>query len=154
MKLLINKRIYPVAAEDLQMPLLWFLRDHAGLTGTKYGCGIGACGACTVLIDGVAVQSCLLVVAALEGKEIITIEGLSADSSHPLQKAWIDFQVPQCGYCQSGQILTAASLLNKNPNPDEKTIKEAMSGVLCRCGTYPRIMQAIKAVAQQPSGKK
>lgn len=128
---------------DPQMPLLWVIRDYAGLTGTKFGCGIALCGACTIHLDGVAVKSCAIPVSAVQGKAITTIEGLSADNSHPVQRGWLEEQVPQCGYCQSGQIMTAAALLKRNPNPSEKEISAAMSGVLCRCGTYPRIRKAI-----------
>ena len=130
------------------MPLLWALRDKLNLTGTKYGCGIGQCGTCTVLADGEPVQSCLLPAVSMAGREITTIEGLSPDGSHPVQKAWNDEDVPQCGYCQGGQILTAAALLEKNQKPDDAAIDEAMSGNLCRCGTYFRIRKAIKLAAQ------
>lgn len=147
MKLIVNHTSFYVDPEDLDIPLLWFIRDHAGLTGTKYGCGIGACGACTVLLDGEPVQSCLITLRSIIDRKVMTIEGLSEDNSHPLQLAWIAHQVPQCGYCQSGQILTAVSLLEKHNNPDEATIKNAMSAVLCRCGSYPRILQAIKSVS-------
>ena len=129
---------------DPEMPLLWFLRDNLGLTGSKYGCGIGLCGSCVVLIDGKAVQSCLLKIGQVGNKSITTIEGLSDNNSHPIQNAWEKLQVPQCGYCQSGQILTAVSLLDKNPEPGDEEINDAMSSVLCRCGTYPRIKKAIK----------
>ena len=133
---------------DPQMPLLWVIRDYVGLTGTKFSCGIAACGACTVLIDGAPVRSCVLPVAAVEGKNIMTIEGLSENNDHPVQKAWIEEQVPQCGYCQSGQILSAAALLKKNPSPSDQEIEQAMQGVLCRCGTYPRVKKAIKLAAK------
>ena len=137
---------------DPQMPLLWAIRDFAGLTGTKFGCGIGQCGACTVHLDGFAVKSCTLPVSVVQGKSITTIEGLSPDQSHPLQQAWIEEQVPQCGYCQSGQIMTAAALLKKNPRPSDKEVSNAMSGVYCRCGTYPRIKKAItKAITLSKS---
>jgi aerobic-type carbon monoxide dehydrogenase small subunit (CoxS/CutS family) len=129
------------------MPLLWALRDKLNMTGTKYGCGIGLCGTCTVLVDGEPVQSCRRKAVSMEGKQITTIEGLSADGSHPVQKAWNEEDVPQCGYCQGGQILTAAALLEKNPKPDDAAIDEAMSGNLCRCGTYVRIRKAIKLAA-------
>ncbi len=125
-------------------PLLWVLRDHLGLTGTKYGCGIAACGACTVLVDGQPVRSCITPAAAVGGKSITTIEGLSAEHRHPVQRAWIAADVPQCGYCQSGQILSAVALLSAKPKPTDRDIDEAMSGVLCRCGTYTRIRNAIK----------
>jgi len=130
------------------MPLLWVLRDRLDLTGTKFGCGIGSCGACTVHLDGVAVRSCQLPAAAAAGKAITTIEGLSADGSHPVQKAWVEAQVPQCGYCQSGQIMAAAALLATNPNPSDTDIDTAMSGNLCRCGTYQRIRKAIHRAAE------
>jgi isoquinoline 1-oxidoreductase alpha subunit len=133
---------------DSDAPLLWILRDELGLTGTKFSCGIGECGACTVLLDGEAVRSCVLPVSAVEGREIVTIEGLSPDGSHPLQQAWVDENVPQCGYCQPGQILTAVDLLSKVTNPSDEDINEAMSGVLCRCGTYQRIRRAIHLAAE------
>ena len=132
---------------DPDTPVLWVLRDHIDLVGTKYGCGVAACGACTVHIDGDATRSCQIPVSSAEGKSITTIEGLSKDGDHPLQKAWLDIDVPQCGYCQAGQIMTAASLLNKNPNPTDKEIDSAMSGNICRCGTYTRIKKAIKTAA-------
>jgi aerobic-type carbon monoxide dehydrogenase small subunit (CoxS/CutS family) len=128
-------------------PLLWVLRDSLNLTGTKYGCGMGLCGACTVHLDGVAVRSCLVAVSSVGNQSVTTIEGLSIGSTHPIQKAWIDEQVPQCGYCQSGQIMQAASLLAQVPNPSLEQIKSAMSGNLCRCGTYQRIVRAISRVA-------
>jgi isoquinoline 1-oxidoreductase alpha subunit len=130
------------------MPLLWVLRDRLDLTGTKFGCGIGSCGACTVHLDGVAVRSCQMPAAAAAGKSITTIEGLSADGSHPVQQAWIEAQVPQCGYCQSGQIMAAAALLATNPKPSDSDIDTAMSGNLCRCGTYQRIRKAIHRAAE------
>ncbi len=148
MPIFINKKEIKLHIDDPDTPLLWILRDYLNLTGTKYGCGIGICGSCTVLIDGVATPSCQLRISQVQDREITTIEGLSSDSSHPVQKAWEELQVPQCGYCQSGQILTAVSLLNKVKQPDDDTIKEAMSGVLCRCGTYPRILKAIKLAAK------
>lgn len=129
---------------DPQMPLLWAIRDFVGLTGTKFGCGIAACGACTIYIDGQPTRACVVPTASAEGKEITTIEGLSENNDHPVQLAWIAEQVPQCGYCQSGQIMSAAALLKKNPNPTDEEIDKAMSSVLCRCGTYPRIKKAIK----------
>ena len=128
-------------------PLLWVLRDRVGLTGTKYGCGIAACGACTVLVDGHPVRSCITSASSVSGKPITTIEGLSAEHRHPVQRAWISEDVPQCGYCQSGQILSAVALLNSKPKPTDQDIDEAMSGVLCRCGTYVRIRRAIKQAA-------
>ena len=127
---------------DSTTPLLWVLREELGLTGTKYGCGVAQCGACTVLIKGRPVRSCGVTIEEVAGKEITTIEGLSEDNSHPVQQAWIAEQVPQCGYCQSGQILTAVSLLKRNQNPSDQLINRTMNG-LCRCGTYPRIRKAI-----------
>jgi isoquinoline 1-oxidoreductase alpha subunit len=132
---------------DPQMPLLWVIRDFAGLTGTKFGCGMAQCGACTIHLDGTAVRSCVLPVSAVAGKKITTIEGLSPDRSHPVQKAWIEHQVPQCGYCQSGQIMSAAALLKGNPKPTDTDIDAAMQGNICRCGTYPRIRKAIHSAA-------
>ncbi|MFT6285705.1 MAG: isoquinoline 1-oxidoreductase alpha subunit [Alcanivorax sp.] len=130
------------------IPLLWLLRDEAGLVGTKYGCGGGYCGSCTVHLDGMAIRSCSIPAAALEGRQITTIEGLAkGDSLHPLQQAWIDLDVPQCGYCQAGQIMNAAALLESNPAPDEAAIDRTMAGNLCRCGTYTRIKQAISQAA-------
>lgn len=129
------------------MPLLWALREKLNLTGTKYACGIGECGSCTVLVDGRAVKSCMLPTVKMAGREITTIEGLSPDGNHPVQQAWQEEDVPQCGYCQGGQILSAVALLDKNPEPDDDDIDKAMSGVLCRCGTYFRIRKAIKLAA-------
>jgi aerobic-type carbon monoxide dehydrogenase small subunit (CoxS/CutS family) len=129
-------------------PLLWVLRESVGLTGTKFGCGIGQCGACTVHVDGEAVRSCLVSVGDLEGKQVTTIEGLSEDGDHPVQQAWIAEQVPQCGYCQSGQIMAAVALLKQKPNPTDADIDETMTN-LCRCGTYQRIRRAIHRVAQE-----
>ena len=128
-------------------PLLWALREQLGLTGTKYGCGIAQCGACTVLLDGQPVPSCVTTVAQAAGRRVTTIEGLHPEHKHPVQQAWIAEQVPQCGYCQSGQILAAAALLAETPKPTDAEIDAAMSGVLCRCGTYPRIRAAIKRAA-------
>ncbi len=133
---------------DPDTPLLWVLRDLLGLTGTKYGCGIGQCGACTVHLEGEAIRSCQYPVSSVEGKKITTIEGLSADGSHPVQKAWIAAQAPQCGYCQSGQIMSAAALLSKTPKPTDEQIDAAMQGNLCRCGTYQRIRKAIHLAAE------
>jgi len=132
---------------DPSTPLLWVIRDHLGLTGTKYGCGIAQCGACTVHIDGQAVRSCVAPVSRAAGKEVTTIEGLSPDLSHPLQHAWIEEDVPQCGYCQSGQLMSAAVLLREKPRPTDEDIDQAMAGNICRCGTYPRIRQAIHRAA-------
>lgn len=132
---------------DPSTPLLWVLRDHLDLVGTKYGCGIAQCGACTVHLNEVAVRSCQLPVAAIGSEKITTIEGLSIDGDHPVQKAWIEHDVPQCGYCQAGQMMSAASLLKNNPNPTDKEIDSAMSGNICRCGTYTRIKKAIKSAS-------
>jgi isoquinoline 1-oxidoreductase alpha subunit len=133
---------------DPQTPVLWVLRDHLNLVGTKYGCGIAQCGACTIHINGMATRSCQLTVGAVGNNEITTIEGLSENGDHPVQKAWLEEDVPQCGYCQSGQIMSAASLLNSNPNPTDEVIASAMSGNICRCGTYTRIKKAIKKAAE------
>jgi isoquinoline 1-oxidoreductase alpha subunit len=145
--LLLNGKTYTVEA-DAKMPLLWVIRDLAGLTGTKYGCGIAQCGACTVHINGKPVRSCVLPVSSVGNQLITTIEGLSENNQHPIQKAWISEQVPQCGYCQSGQIMAAAALLKNKPNPTDKDIDTAMQGHICRCGTYPRIRKAIRAAAK------
>jgi isoquinoline 1-oxidoreductase alpha subunit len=142
--LLVNGKSHSVDVAP-ETPLLWVLRDTIGLTGTKFGCGMALCGACTVLVDGEAVRSCQLAAKDAVGKRVTTIEGLSPKGDHPLQKAWIAEEVPQCGYCQSGQIMQAAALLAKNPRPSDADIDEAMRGVLCRCGTYNRIRRAIKA---------
>jgi isoquinoline 1-oxidoreductase alpha subunit len=133
---------------DPDTPLVWVLRDNLGLTGTKYSCGISECGACTVLIDGAAERSCSMPVSDAVGAQIITIEGLAGTDLHPLQKAWIEDEVVQCGYCQPGQLMTAAGLLNRNPNPSEEEIVAEMSEVLCRCGTYQRIKKAVAKVAK------
>ncbi|MCU7845675.1 MAG: (2Fe-2S)-binding protein [Candidatus Thiodiazotropha sp. (ex Monitilora ramsayi)] len=151
MKININQTVHDIDI-DPDTPLLWVLRDHLDLTGTKYGCGIGVCGSCTVLVDGLPVRSCITPTSEVEDQEILTIEGVSNDNSHPVQQAWEDIQVPQCGYCQSGQILTAIALLNNNKRPSDRDIDQAMSGVLCRCGTYPRVRQAIKMAADKKSG--
>ncbi len=145
MELNVNGRIHTVDVEP-DMPLLWVLRDHLGLSGTKYGCGISACGACTVHIDGEAVRSCVLPVSGAYGKKIITIEGLSKDGLHPVQKAWIEHEVPQCGYCQTGMIMSTVALLASNPNPTDAEIDETITN-LCRCGTYARVRKAIHALA-------
>ena len=133
---------------DPAMPLLWYLRDELGLTGTKYGCGIAACGACTVHVDSAATRACATKMSDLEGKKITTIEGLSAGGTHPVQQAWREHQVPQCGYCQSGQIMQAAALLDETPNPTDEQIEGAMQGNICRCGTYDRIRAAIKSAGR------
>ncbi len=146
-KLKVNKKNYDVDASP-DMPLLWVLRDLIGLTGTKFGCGVAQCGACTVHLDGEAVRSCVTLVTRAVGKEITTIEGLSVDNTHPLQLAWLEEDTPQCGYCQSGQIMSAAVLLRENSNPSNQDIDDAMSGNICRCGTYPRIRKAIHLAAQ------
>ena len=132
---------------DPATPLLWVLRDSLGLTGTKFGCGMALCGACTVHLDGKAIRSCVAPVSRVEGKHVTTIEGLSPDSSHPLQRAWMEIDVPQCGYCQSGQIMAAAALLKKNAAPSDKDIDAAMQGHICRCGTYTRIRKGIKTAS-------
>jgi isoquinoline 1-oxidoreductase alpha subunit len=132
---------------DPNTPVLWVLRDHLNLVGTKYGCGIAQCGACTIHVDGNATRSCVLPVSSVENKKIVTIEGLSANGDHPVQKAWLEHDVPQCGYCQAGQIMTAAALLNKTPQPSDEQIESTMHGNLCRCGTYLRIRAAVKSAA-------
>ena len=137
---------------DGEMPLLWVLRDIVGLTGTKYGCGMALCGACTVHLEGVPVRSCVTPVGAASGKRVTTIEGLSSDNSHPVQRAWIELDVPQCGYCQSGQIMSAAALLAQTPQPSDVDIDAAMAGNICRCGTYQRIRAAIHRAAALKGG--
>jgi isoquinoline 1-oxidoreductase subunit alpha len=144
----INNKIYPLEADNTT-PLLWAIRDLIGLKGTKYGCGIGACGACTVHLDGTPVRSCQLPISAIENQEITTIEGLSENQDHPIQQAWIELDVAQCGYCQSGQIMTATALLKNNPDPNDEDIDNFMSGNICRCGTYTRIKKAIKLAAKK-----
>lgn len=146
-KLKVNGQDYTIDA-DPRMPLLWAIRDLVGLTGTKFGCGIAQCGACTVHLDGTPVRSCSLPVAAGVNKNITTIEGLSVDNSHPVQQAWIAEQVPQCGYCQSGHIMTAAALLAKNSTPSDEEINVAFQGLICRCGTYQRVRKAVKTASQ------
>lgn len=133
---------------DPTTPMLWVLRDHLNLVGTKYGCGIAQCGACTIHLDGVAVRSCLLPVSSITNKKITTIEGLSEDGDHPVQQAWLEHDVPQCGYCQAGQMMNAAALLKSNPNPTDEEIDASMNGNICRCGTYVRIKAAIKTAAK------
>lgn len=145
-QLSINKKSYTVEAEP-QMPLLWVIRDVLEMTGTKFGCGMAQCGACTVHLDGVATKTCMLPVSAAVGKQVTTIEGLATEKLHPIQKAWIDEQVPQCGYCQSGQIMAASAFLAKHPNPTDMEIDTAMQGNICRCGTYQRVRKAIHSAA-------
>jgi isoquinoline 1-oxidoreductase alpha subunit len=145
--LTINQQPYTVDA-DPEMPLLWVLRDVLGLTGTKYGCGIAQCGACTVHVEGRAVRSCVVPVATVERKAVTTIEGLSPDGSHPVQQAWLKHDVPQCGYCQTGMIMAAVALLRANPQPTEADIDASMAGNICRCGTYARVRAAIHSAAQ------
>lgn len=147
-KLIINKVSYEIDV-DGDMPLLWFLRDQLEITGTKFGCGSGLCGACTVLVDGVAMRSCIMPMSTLTNKEVVTIEGLSENGDHPLQKAWVENKVPQCGYCQAGQIMNAAGLLANNKTPSDAEIVTAMSGNICRCGTYQRIKAAIKSASYE-----
>jgi len=147
MKLNVNGRDRDTDA-TADTPLLWVLRDHLGMTGTKYGCGMALCGACTVHLDGVPIRSCITPLAVAEGKRITTIEGLSGDRSHAVQQAWLELDVPQCGYCQSVQIMSAAALLASNPSPTDGEIDAAMSGNICRCGTYPRIRKAIHRAAE------
>lgn len=134
---------------DPQLPLLWYLRDFLGLTGSKFGCGMGLCGACTVHQDGVAIRSCITPVSSVEGKEITTIEALSPNADHPIQKAWRELDVPQCGYCQSGQMMQAASMLKETPSPTDEDIDRVMQGNICRCGAYQRIRMAIKQAAEE-----
>ena len=133
---------------DADTPILWVLRDHLNLVGTKYGCGIAQCGTCTIHVEGMAMRSCNLPISNVEGKSITTIEGLSEKGDHPVQQAWIEHDVPQCGYCQAGQIMTAAAFLKDNPNPDDEKISAAMNGNICRCGTYTRIHSAVKSAAK------
>ena len=146
-QLKINGESHTIEADN-DTPLLWVLRDQIDLVGTKYGCGIGQCGACTVHVDGNALRSCTLQVSQLQGMDIVTIEGLSKEGDHPIQKAWLEYDVPQCGYCQSGQIMTAAALIKNNPNPSDEDIDSSMEGNLCRCGTYIRIKKAIKTASK------
>jgi isoquinoline 1-oxidoreductase alpha subunit len=145
-ELTVNGKAVSVEAQA-DTPLLWVVREHLKLTGTKYGCGAGLCGACTVHLDGAAVRSCQTPLSAVAGKKITTIEGLSEKGDHPLQRAWVAEQVPQCGYCQSGQIMQAADLLQKTKKPTRQQIVEAMDGNICRCGTYPRVVRAIERAA-------
>lgn len=147
MRLIVNGATHDVDA-PADMPLLWVLRDLLGMTGTKYGCGIAQCGACTVHIDGKQQRSCVTPASSAEGRQITTIEGLSEDASHPVQKAWAELDVVQCGYCQSGQIMAAAALLAEEPNPDDEEIDRAMNGLICRCGTYQRVRAAVHRAAE------
>ncbi|MBK6750881.1 MAG: (2Fe-2S)-binding protein [Acidobacteria bacterium] len=151
-KISVNSKQYETNADPSTL-LLWVLRDELGLTGTKFGCGIAQCGACTVHVNGEARRSCVTPVSAVAGKEVTTIEGLSDDNSHPLQKAWIEADAPQCGYCQSGQIMAAAGLLKAKPKPTDADIDQAMAGIICRCGTYNRIRSAIKLAAMNGGSK-
>ncbi len=148
----VNKKEYTIDA-DPQMPLLWAIRDVVGLKGTKYGCGVAQCGACTVHMDGQPIRSCSIPVIGVANKSITTIEGLSDDNTHPVQAAWIEEQVPQCGYCQSGQIMAAVALLQKKASPTDADIDAAMQGHICRCGTYPRIREAIKKASKKMAAK-
>lgn len=147
--LIINKERVSIEGVAPDMPLLWFLRDHLGLTGTKFGCGAGQCGACTVHVGGSAVRSCMTPIGAVGSDEVTTIEGLSDTGEHPLQKAWQNLDVPQCGYCQPGQIMSAAALLAEHANPSEQEIADGMAGNICRCGTYQRIRSAIRQAAKE-----
>ncbi len=149
----INKKNYKVEA-DPNTPLLWVLRDNIGLVGTKYGCGVAQCGACVVHLDGEAVRSCVTKISRAQGKKVVTIEGLSASNNHPLQKAWLELDVSQCGYCQAGQIMSAAVLLRENKSPSSQDIDDAMAGNICRCGTYLRIKEAIQLAAKESSSDK
>ena len=151
-KISVNRKQYETSADPSTL-LLWVLRDELGLTGTKFGCGIAQCGSCTVHVDGEARRSCVTPISAVAGKEVTTIEGLSDNNSHPLQKAWIEADAPQCGYCQSGQIMAAAGLLKAKPKPTDADIDSAMSGIICRCGTYNRIRSAIKLAAMNGGAK-
>jgi isoquinoline 1-oxidoreductase subunit alpha len=150
LKLTVNQKAVQVDASP-DTPLLWVLRDHLDLKGAKFGCGVGSCGSCTVLVDGRPVRSCITPVSAVANAKITTIEGLSADGTHPVQKAWQEVDVPQCGYCQSGQIMAAAALLERTPKPTDEQIDNAMQGNLCRCGTYARVRKAIHTAAGQPA---
>lgn len=152
-RLLVNGSTHTIDAEP-GMPLLWVLRDRLGLLGTKYGCGVGICGACTVHLDGQPARSCLVPVAAVGMRPVVTIEGLTPNGDHPLQTAWVAESVPQCGYCQAGQIMQAAALLARQPSPSDQEIGEAMAGNLCRCGTYGRIRRAIRRAATDLSGSR
>lgn len=146
-QLTVNGQPHTIEA-DADTPLLWILRDQLDLVGTKYGCGIAQCGACTIHVEGTATRSCILPISAVEGKKITTIEGLSPDGTHPVQAAWQEHDVPQCGYCQAGQMMTAAAFLKENRNPSDEEITQAMKGNICRCGTYLRIQAAVKTAAK------
>ena len=146
-KLTLNGQAKEIDVAD-DTPLLWALRDTLGLTGTKFGCGAALCGACTVHLEGQPIRACVTPVSAVAGKKVTTIEGLSSDRTHPVQRAWMELDVPQCGYCQSGQIMAAAALLAANPNPSDADVDAAMSGNICRCGTYPRIRKAVRRAAE------
>lgn len=153
MRLIVNGTTHEVDAPPA-MPLLWVLRDLLNLTGTKYGCGQALCGACTVLVEGAPIRSCTTPASAVAGRAITTIEGLARDGrDHPVQQAWLEVNVPQCGYCQAGQLMSAAALVDQNPNPSDADIDAAMAGNICRCGTYPRIRQAIKRAAVLRAGR-
>lgn len=152
-KLQINGRSYQADVEP-DTPLLWVLRDNLGLVGTKYGCGIAQCGACTVHLNGEAVRSCVLPISSIGNAKVVTIEGLSPNGTHPVQKAWDEIDVPQCGYCQAGQIMTAAALLKRNPKPSQAEIDTTMSGNICRCGTYHRIREAVKLASESTTASK
>src|SRR5687767_15566949 len=152
LKLIVNKKTIDVDV-DPQKPLLWVVRENLNLTGTKYGCGIAQCGACTVHVDGQPIRACVTPVSAVAGKKVTTIEGLSTTNDHPVQKAWIELDVPQCGFCQSGQIMSAVALLEQKPKPTDADIDAAMAGNLCRCGTYHRIRAAIHRAAEMKAGK-
>jgi isoquinoline 1-oxidoreductase alpha subunit len=149
----VNGQARTLEVDDPETPLLWVLRDGLGLTGTKYGCGVAQCGACTVHVAGRAVRSCVVAVSSVAGQPITTIEGLSARGDHPLQRAWVEVDVAQCGYCQAGQIMTAAALLGERPHPSDEEITRAMARNLCRCGTYPRIREAIRKAASEQAAR-
>lgn len=153
MDLMVNGKVHPLEVPP-ETPLLWVLRESMGLVGTKYGCGLGLCGACTVHLDGQAIRSCLMPVGSIGKQNVTTIEGLSPDGRHALQEAWLSQDVPQCGYCQSGQLMSAAALLTANPRPSDDEIRSAMEGNICRCGTYNRIFAAIRQAAMKLSGPK
>ncbi len=149
---MVNLKVNGVSRQfhgDPEMPLLWYLRDELGLTGSKFGCGTGLCGACTVHVGGEAVRGCITAVSAAEGQDVTTIEGLDPDGNHPVQRAWRAHNVPQCGYCQSGQIMQAAALLDANPEPSDQDIVDGMEGNICRCGTYQRIFAAVRTAAEE-----